>query len=133
LSLVIIAQTLLCLTENELDYEESLLFFTVFTIIKVILYKSKCFLNNFRILTCARKFSKFSNQPGMGASGAWQKAFFILVLSSHSPGYTSYSSRTRSNACAQMLPPESGRALTSIALQKPGFFTTILRYSLSKR
>ncbi|MEG4486871.1 hypothetical protein [Microcoleus sp. D2_18a_B4] len=34
-----------------MDYEQSLLFFTVLTIIEVILYKSKFFLKNFRLLT----------------------------------------------------------------------------------
>ncbi|MEG4807640.1 hypothetical protein QUA82_07945, partial [Microcoleus sp. F8-D3] len=36
-----ISNRCLCLAENERDYEESLLFFTVLTIIEVILYKSK--------------------------------------------------------------------------------------------
>ncbi|MEG4031821.1 MULTISPECIES: hypothetical protein [unclassified Microcoleus] len=34
-----------------MDYEQSLLFFTVLTIIEVILYKSKFLLKNFRLLT----------------------------------------------------------------------------------
>ncbi|MEG4149549.1 hypothetical protein QUA24_27080 [Microcoleus sp. Pol12B5] len=34
-----------------MDYEQTLLFFTVLTIIEVILYKSKFFLKNFWLLT----------------------------------------------------------------------------------
>ncbi|WP_293130936.1 hypothetical protein [Microcoleus sp. bin38.metabat.b11b12b14.051] len=66
LSLVIIAQRLLCLTEHGFNYEQSLLFFTVFKIIGVILYNGKHFFKNFRILTGAesRLGSRINPEPG---------------------------------------------------------------------